>query len=57
MTLASVEVVSMAEPDSRFRRLPEPIKLEDTVATQEIDAALDPEGGRDTDVEFLLRYN
>jgi len=52
-----VEVVSMAEPDSRFRRLPEPIKLEDTVATQEIDAALDPEGGRDTDVEFLLRYN
>ena len=47
----------MPDPESPFRRLPEPIKLEDTVASQEIDAAQDPEGGRDTDVEFLLRYN
>ena len=47
----------MPDPDSRFRRLPEPIRLEDTVASQETDAAQDPEGGRDTDVEFLLRYN
>jgi hypothetical protein len=47
----------MVEPESRFRRLPEPIRLEDTVASQETHDALDPEGGRDTDLEFLLRYN
>jgi len=47
----------MAEPESRFRHLPEPVKLEDTVASQEVEPAQDPEGGRDTDVEFLLRYN
>ena len=47
----------MPETESRFRRLPEPIRLEDTVASQETDDAQDPEGGRDTDVEFLLRYN
>jgi hypothetical protein len=47
----------MTQPESRFRRLPEPIKLEDTVTSQEAEPAPDPEGGRDTDVEFLLRYN
>ena len=47
----------MVEPESRFRRLPEPVKLEDTVASQDPNPVQDPEGGRDTDVEFLLRYN
>lgn len=52
-----VEVVPVTEPDSRFRRLPEPIELEDTVASQEVDPEQDPEGGRNTDVDFLIRYN
>lgn len=28
---------------------------EDMVTTQEVDAAPDPRGGRDTDTEFMLR--
>ena len=47
----------MVEPEDKFRHLPEPIKLEDTVASQDAEPPPDPEGGRDTDVEFLLRYN
>ena len=46
----------MTDPGSRFRHLPEPIKLEDTIATQDTGAPPDPEGGRDTDRDFLLRY-
>jgi hypothetical protein len=47
----------MTESESRFRRLPEPIMLEATVASQEVEPAQDPEGGRNTDVDFLIRYN
>lgn len=47
----------MAEPETRFSHLPEPIKLADTIATQDPTPLPDPEGGRDTDIEFLLRYN
>ena len=47
----------MSGPEDRFHRLPEPVKLEETVASHEVDPPQDPEGGRDTDVEFLLRYN
>jgi hypothetical protein len=48
-----------AEPDARskrFERLPERIKLEDTVESQETDPARDPEGGRDTNRDFMIRY-
>jgi hypothetical protein len=51
---------SVTEPESgaqRFKRLPEPVKLEDTVESQETDAARDPEGGRDTDRDFMIRYS
>ena len=44
-----------SDPD-RFKRLPERIKLEDTVESQQTDAARDPEGGRDTDRDFMIRY-
>jgi hypothetical protein len=47
----------MTEPEGRYRRLPEPISLEETVASQEVEPAQDPEGGRNTDVDFLIRYN
>lgn len=45
-------------PDpQRFKRLPEPVKLEDTVASQDTRVARDPEGGRDTDRDFMIRYS
>ena len=49
--------VTEPQPDSqRFKRLPERIKLEDTVESQETNPARDPEGGRDTDRDFIIRY-
>lgn len=42
---------------NRFAVLPTSIKLEDTIASHEIRDAPDPEAGRDTDRDFLLRYN
>jgi hypothetical protein len=44
-------------PAKRFKVLPLPVKLEDTIASQEVRDAPDPEAGRDTDRDFLLRYN
>jgi hypothetical protein len=40
----------------RYRRLPEPIAIEDTIPTKEVDPAPDPEAGRDTERDFMLRY-
>ena len=31
------------------------VRPEDMVTTQDVDAARDPEGGRDTDRDFMLR--
>jgi hypothetical protein len=48
------------QPDSgseRFKHLPEPIRLEDTVEGKDTRAARDPEGGRDTDTDFMIRYS
>jgi len=39
-----------------FRRLPEPIALEDTVATQDVRTVPDPDGGRDPNHEWMLRH-
>jgi len=39
----------------RFRTLPEHVRLEDTISTQEVDPGPDPTMGRDTELEFLLR--
>jgi hypothetical protein len=47
----------MTEPTkSRFATLPEPVDLDDTIATHDTQAPPDPESGRDTDRDFLLRY-
>ena len=43
-------------PDRRFSRLPRPVRLEDTVEEKDTRAVPDPEGGRDTDRDFLIRY-
>ena len=50
----------ITEPESgaqRFKQLPEPVRLEDTVESQETQAARDPESGRDTDRDFMIRYS
>ncbi|MBA3783776.1 hypothetical protein [Nocardioides sp. InS609-2] len=41
----------------RFAVLPRPTAIEETIASVETERAQDPEGGRDTDRDFLLRYN
>ncbi|WP_225754711.1 heme biosynthesis protein HemY [Actinotalea sp. Marseille-Q4924] len=47
---------SRDDPPGPFTVLPEPVRLEDTVAGQEVTPARDPEAGRDTETEFMLRY-
>jgi hypothetical protein len=39
-----------------YRRLPEPVDLDDTIATHETDPPPDPAGGRDPERDFMLRY-
>lgn len=36
--------------------LPEPVNPKDTVTSRRADPPRDPEGGRDTERDFLLRY-
>ena len=38
-----------------FRQLPEPVRVEDTVTSLEVEDAPDPTMGRDADGEWLLR--
>jgi hypothetical protein len=40
----------------RFSKLPDPIPIEDTVEVVDTRAVPDPEGGRDTDRDFTIRY-
>ena len=40
----------------RFSRLPDPIRLEDTVEVTDTREVPDPESGRNTDRDFLIRY-
>jgi hypothetical protein len=49
----------MSEPtpqDNHYRHLPEPVRLEDTVASHQTGPPTDPDAGRDTEREFMLRY-
>lgn len=39
----------------RYRHLPDPVRLEDTVATKETSPVPDPDGGRDPERDFMLR--
>ncbi|UZN02604.1 heme biosynthesis protein HemY [Cellulomonas sp. S1-8] len=43
-------------PAADFRRLPEPIALEDTVTSQDVGHVPDPDGGRDPNHEWMLRH-
>ncbi len=40
----------------RFSRLPDQIRLEDTVEETDTRPVPDPENGRNTDRDFLIRY-
>lgn len=43
-----------ARPD--YRHLPDPVRLEDTVAEHETRPVPDPDGGKDPEQIFFLRY-
>ena len=47
--------VEEPEPSARFKKLPERIRLEDTIASQGPDAPPDPTMGRDPNLDFMLR--
>jgi hypothetical protein len=57
---ASQRPAHASEPDQsqsrQFTHLPERVDPKDVVASQRADPSRDPEGGRDTDRDFLLRY-
>lgn len=40
----------------RFDQLPEPVRLEDMITESDSRDVPDPEGGRDTDRDWLVRY-
>jgi len=42
-------------PSVRFRQLPERVRPEDMIATQETEAPPEPTMGRDTERDFMLR--
>ena len=50
-------VVEPAADSQRFKHLPERIRVEDTVESHDTNVARDPEGGRDTDRDFMIRYS
>lgn len=48
--------VAPAQPSDRYRTLPPPIRVEDTIATHEAAPPPDPNAGRDPERDFMLRY-
>jgi hypothetical protein len=49
-----------AEPEqdlNRFKHLPKRITADDMVETTDTHVARNPEGGRDTDRDFMIRYS
>jgi hypothetical protein len=55
MKKPAVRAAELRGPD-RFKHLPEAVRLEDTVTTKDEVAHADPEAGRDTNRDFMLRY-
>jgi hypothetical protein len=56
----SEEVVAMTERTHNeqrdYRKLPEPVRLENTIATQDAAPPHDPDGDRNPERDFMLRY-
>jgi hypothetical protein len=46
----------MTPDKDRFTVLPTSVRLEDTVTTYDTEPVPDPDGGRDTERDFLVRY-
>jgi len=46
----------MTSKPNRFAQLPRAVRLEDTVGSVDTREIPDPDGGRDTDRDFLIRY-
>ncbi len=49
----------MAEPSdetNRFKKLPEPVSLDDVVATHDPGPVPSPKADRDTETDFMLRH-
>ena len=44
------------ESTDRFKKLPEPVSMDDIVATHDVDPVPDPQADRDTERDFMLRY-
>lgn len=52
------DAVPESEQNSdRFKHLPERISPDEMVETSDTHVARDPEGGRDTDRDFMIRYS
>jgi hypothetical protein len=60
MSTGKVQPESIEDSESgqeRYKRLPERVRAEDTVETADTRVPSDPEGGRDTDRDFIIRYS
>ena len=44
------------DPAARWKRLPEPVRLEDTREVHDAAPVPDPLAGRDTERDFMLRF-
>lgn len=42
--------------DRSYAVLPEPVRLEDTITSEDVAVVQDPYAGRDTETEFMLRH-
>ena len=53
---SAVELSKQSGRTPDYSRLPEPIDVQDTIASQEAAPSPDPDGGRDPERDFMLRY-
>lgn len=44
------------DPRTRYRTLPEPVRIADTIESHDPFPAADPTMGRDPEQDFMLRY-
>jgi hypothetical protein len=51
------DVSDASTAEDRWRSLPTRIRLEDTIAAKESEPPPDPEAGRNTEQDFMLRYS
>lgn len=42
---------------AKYGHLPPLVRIEDMITSQETEPARDPEGGRDTNRDFMIRYS